>query len=339
VNAPESLAPDARVLVIHVARIGDTLLVTPGLRALKRHLRSGQLDVLAHPGRRDLFAGLSYVDELGAITAKRAWWRGRFGKRYDAAIVYGHDAPLIRYAARVARRVVAFEQHDEALNSLLWKSIPTSTGMHAVHERLLLPAALGVETEDFRLAYVPTPRELTFAKYWLVQHEAWGRPLAGFQVASFATKSYRDWPLAHFTELGRRLLARHPDMRILVFGDNQSREPADALVRELGPRVICAAGAFKLRETAAVMAHLDLYVGVDTGPTHLAGALRVPMVALYHCRHRGRYLAPLQHNRLRVIEHPATDDQCSATMPMSDIAVDPVWSAVESLLGGERSSN
>ncbi|HLF22957.1 MAG TPA: glycosyltransferase family 9 protein [Burkholderiales bacterium] len=334
--APDSrgaLAPNARVLVVHVARIGDTLLITPALRALKQAIPTGRLGCLLHPARRELLEGLPFIDELGAITPKTAWWRGRLNvQHWDMAVVYGHDAALIRYAARVAERVVAFDQHDETLDAMLWKAVPTPTApMHAVHERLLLPAAFGIETRDYRLAYAPSAPELAAAKDWLARHTVATRPLVGFQVASFQTKSYRDWPLDRFIELGRRLLARHPEARILVFGGNESRGHADTLARALGVRVISLAGALRLRVTAALMAQLDLYVGVDTGPTHLAGALRVPMVALYHCRHRGRYLAPLQHEHLRVLEHPATDDDCRTTLPMSDITVDQVWNAVESL--------
>jgi heptosyltransferase-3 len=281
-----------------------------------------------------LLQGLSFIDELGGISPKTTWWRGRLGARdWDVALVYGHDAALIRYAARVAQRIIAFEQREMALNAMLWKAVPApASPMHAVHERLLLANAAGVGTDDFRLAYAPAETELAAADAWLAARTDPAQPLVGFQVASFATKSYRDWPLGHFTELGQRLLARHPAARILVFGDSHSRRHAEALARALGPRVIPASGYLPLRATAAVMARLHLYVGVDTGPTHLAGALRVPMVALYHCRHRGRCLAPLQHERLRVIEHPASDSECNSTQPMSDITVDEVWAAVESLL-------
>ncbi len=332
--AAELLAPNARLLVIHVARIGDTLLIAPILRALKQALPRGRLGCLLHPARRELLDGLPFVDELGAITPKTARWRGHVSKpRWDVALVYGHDAPLIRYAKRVAARVVAFDQRDAKLNVLLSKVVPTPAAMmQAVPERLLLPAALGIETRDYRLAYTASAQELVTAKDWLARHGTAQGPLVGFQVASFQTKSYRDWPLDHFTELGQRLLVRHPTARILVFGGKESRQQAKALARMLGERVLPVAGAFTLRETAALMAQLDLYVGVDTGPTHLAGALRLPMVALYHCRHRGRYLAPLQHEPLRVIEHPATDAECSNTRPMSEITVDQVWNAVESLL-------
>lgn len=330
----EDLAPDARVLVIHVARIGDTLLITPALRALKERFSQGRLIVLAHPQRRALLEGLPFIDALGSVTPKNVWWRGRFSNnQYDYAIVYGHDAPLVRYAARLTSRVVGFEQKEAAINALLWRAVPApETLIHAVHERLLLTQALGAQTTDHRLAYAVHDSERRAVKRWLGQRLPHGpRPLIGFQVASFPTKAYRDWPLESFAELGRRILATKPEAHILILGGGESRTTAARLAGQLG-RATAIAGQFNLRQTAALMEQLHLYVGVDTGPTHLAGALRVPLVALYHCRHRGRHLAPLQHERLRILEHPASDTDCSVSSPMSEISVDAVWAEVRALL-------
>jgi heptosyltransferase-3 len=332
------LAADSRVLVINVCRIGDTLLATPILRALKQACPRGTLACLAHPQRAALLEGLPFLDEVGTITAKLAPLRGWWGKRWDYALVYGHDAPLVRYATRVAQRVVAFRQKDEALNRRLWRAVTEpATPTHAVHGRMLLAEALGVKVEDPRLACAPNADERAAARAWLeARLPAPRAPLAGFQVASFPTKAYRDWPVEAFAALARRLLAVHPRAGIVILGGPESRARADALVAQLGPRVVSAAGAFTLRATAALMAELDLYVGVDTGPTHLAGALGIPMVAMYHCRHRGRYLAPLAHERLRVIEHPAADADCQPATPMSEITVERVWNEVQQLLGPAR---
>ncbi len=335
-SAAERPAHDARILVIQVARIGDTLLVTPALRAIKSALPKSALTVLAHPSRCALLEGLPYIDALGAITPKTAWWRGRLGGiKWDYALVYGQDSALIRYASRVARRVVAFAQRDAAIDALLWKAVePPREPLHAVAERLMLPAALGIETEDGRLDYRVAPSEHAAACEWLERHLPHdSRPLVGIQLASFPTKAYRDWPRASFAELARRLLAHYPRAHILLLGGQESRAASAALAEQIDRRrVVPVAGKLPLRETAALMSRLDLYVGVDTGPTHLAGALRIPMVAMYHCRHRGRYLAPLQHERLHVIEHPATDADCTATTSMSAITVEHVWEAVRSLL-------
>lgn len=329
------LDPASKILVIHTARIGDTLLLTPIMRALRQACPSGRLQCLLHPARAELFRGIDWIDEVATITPKTARLRGWLARKgWDYALVYGHDAPLIRYASRVARRIVAFDQDSEDINRLLWRKVaPPSQQAHAVHERLLLPAALGVSTSDYRLSYCVTDTEGAWAARWLAdQGLASHRPLIGFQVSSFPTKAYRDWPTEHFIELGHALRARFPDARVLVLGGKESLDKARRITDALHPHATALAGKLTLRQTAAVMARLDLYVGVDTGPTHLAGALGIPMVALYHCRHRGRYLAPLGHAALRVIEHPADDDHCQRETAMRDISVETVWREAQTLL-------
>src|SRR5476651_1655818 len=70
----DSLSPDARILVICVARVGDTLLATPALRALRAAVPRGSLTVLAHPKRRALLEHLPFIDHLGGIEKHSASW-------------------------------------------------------------------------------------------------------------------------------------------------------------------------------------------------------------------------------------------------------------------------
>ena len=71
-----------------------------------------------------------------------------------------------------------------------------------------------------------------------------------------------------------------------------------------------------------LIGELDLYVGVDTGPTHIAGALDVPMIGIYHHLYPGRNLAPLNRPRCRVLEQPSA----------GDLAVDTVLGEAVALL-------
>jgi len=335
-----AIEPDARILVINVARIGDTLMTTPVLRAIRAALPAGRLECLAHPKRVAALQGVPWVDRLGVITPKRARWRGWFAaKSWDYAIVYGRDAPLIRYALRVARRVIAFEQGDAALDGRLWRAVPMPRQRlqtHVVHEHLLLPAALGIETDDHRLAYFCSDTERREAKAWLDAEAPGAVRVVGFQVASFPTKSYRDWPMENFAELARRVFHHYPGSWLVVLGGGESVSRARWLRQQLGRHVVVAAGRMSLRQSAALMQRLDLYVGVDTGPTHLVGALGIPMVALYHCVHRSQRFAPLAHQRLRAIDHPASDEQCSRESHMADITVGQVWECVQELLSANR---
>jgi heptosyltransferase-3 len=241
---------------------------------------------------------------------------------------------LIRYALRVARHTIAFRQHDDHLNRRLFAAIERpSVPIHAVHERLLLPAAAGIATDDLRLHYHVTSEERAIASERLAalfpDEEG---PLVGLQMVSFSTKSYRDWPPGHFQEFVNELRSSHPSTRFLIFGGKESRPLAKIFRRNFGLRVASLAGELSLRESAALMSLLNLYVGVDTGPTHLAGALGVPMVDLYHCRHRGHHLAPLQHAHLAVIEHPAPDDTCDTHRTMAEIGVAEVTRAARRIL-------
>ena len=341
-GATESALPEPReILYINVSRIGDTLLVTPAVRAVAARWPQARITLLAHPKREEVLRKLPFVQRTGGIEKQRARFMCRIGnpfagKAYDLAFVCNFDAPLVDYALRVARRVVAFRQPDAALNRRLYRAVehPALQTTHAVDIQLMLPAALGVAPAGKALAYCVTADESQWAAGFLAEHRASeAHPLVGLQVASFPTKAYRDWPPGHFSDLCRRIRAAWPQAHFLIFGGELEKARTEALAAELGNAATLCAGRLSLRETAALMNCVDLYVGVDTGPTHLMGALQRPMVALYHGYSPSRVLAPLDHPCLWAIDHPLAD-RCTPEADMAEISVDHVWDAVQQALAG-----
>lgn len=321
------LAPDAKVLVIVVARIGDTLLATPSLRAIKDACPYGKLVVLAHPKRKTLLENLGFIDTLKGISKTSARFRGWFQpEKFDAAFVYGGDIELVRYALRVSKRVVIFDRPELALNSERITRVPLpAVPLHAVHERLMLPQALGIDTTNYRLAYEATPGETEFAANWIAQNTGQkARPLIGIQMFSFHTKAHRDWPVQNFVELMNKILMANNQSHFLILGDEEAASRAAGIADKFPGHVTVAAGKLSLRQTAALIRQLDLYIGVDTGPTHIAGALGINMIALYDYRYPGNYLMPLQNQNCRIIQHPATGNP-QADEGMEAISVDRVW--------------
>ena len=328
-----SAAPET-VLALVVSRIGDTLLCTPALRALKETWPDCRLTVVAHPGRLPLLAGLPWIDTLVPWKPWRRWATFLPGAaRYDLAIVFHPDRRQLDFARRCARLVVTEAIPGVAANErLLLPALPAEP-MVAVEQRLRLVRAAGAESANQRLAYCVSPEEKQAAKSRLSTLGVAGHhPLVALQLKSFPTKAHRDWPVESFAELVGRLLERHPGARFIVTGDGQSVAAAAALGERFPKRVASLAGQCGLREAAAILAETDLYVGVDTGPTHLAGALGIPMVALYHAAYPGRYLAPRQHPRCRVIEHPRSGVVDARQASMAEVPVDAVLQAAEELL-------
>ncbi len=323
-----SFGDTPRFLVICVARFGDTLLITPTLAALKASWPKAHLTVLAHPGRLEVLRNLTCIDHLAGITKGRARWQGWWpGRSFDTALVYGEEPALAGFAHRVARQVIGFVGRSDAkYQSALTDAVERPTEpMVAAAERALLLGPLAAKAEDLHLRYVVTVAEQAEALRF-VDGQGWsGRRLVGFQLQSFPTKDYRDWPVGHFFELAQALLARYPDLQIVLLGGPESQLLAENLAQTLGERVSSQAGRWSMRQNAALIAQLSLYIGVDTGPTHLAGALDVPMVAMYHCAHPGRFLAPQEHPALTIIEHPSVHPDRQASM--AEIPVGTIFSA------------
>lgn len=323
------------VLVINVSRIGDTLLATPALRAIARAWPEAEITVLGHPKRVEVLAHLPFIQHLGGITKRRALWRGWLGRSYDLAFVYGFDAPLVAYALRAARQVVAFRQNNPALDKRLFHAVsaPPFQSEPAVDYLLRLPAALGIAPAGRRLTYQPTDGEIAAARVRLAAVGVTGRhPLIGLQVASFPTKAYRDWPVEHFAALCRQILTRWPDGHFLIFGGGEEKRRTAWLQTQLGAHASLFAGRLSLRETAALMGLVDLYIGVDTGPTHLMSTFDIPLVGLYHGFSRSELIAPLEHPCLYAIDHPRAGPGCPTDVPMADISVATVFAQVERAL-------
>ena len=320
--------------MINVTRIGDTLLLTPALRAVARFWSGAGLDVLGHHRRIEVLAELPFLRRVGGISKHTAWCRGwldRFTKPYDLAFVYGFDTALVRYALRVSKHVVAFRQQDSDLNRQLGTVVqpPGFQSDHAVRQAFALPAAVGLKLDGGRLAYSVTAAERDWAAQQIAKD--WpsdAKPLVGLQIASFPTKGYRDWPAEHFLALCRRILHRWPKAHFAIFGGSQERKRVKLIKSGLGSAATAYAGRLSLRQTGALMSRLDLYIGVDTGPTHLMSSFDIPLVGLYHGSSRSELIGPLDHPCLYAIDGPPADHGESNEASIAKISVDLVFARV-----------
>jgi heptosyltransferase-2 len=107
-------------------------------------------------------------------------------------------------------------------------------------------------------------------------------PLVGIHAGAGAYSLARMWPVERFADVARGL-ARSHGAAIIVLGGPDEVERSALLTEMIGKdgRVLNLAGRASIHETAAIIEQCDLFVGNDSGPMHIAAAMRTPVVAVF----------------------------------------------------------
>lgn len=341
-----------RILAISCTALGDTLLSTPGLRALRQTYPQAHITLLVHPSLQALFSGLADVDELIPFDGK---WRsfGRVSrqlKNYDlAAIFHGNEPQATPLAYLSGARYVFKLPNNNRWNFLLSNREPVlgwdDLG-HGIDQRLAVARLAGASGEFSSRMTVPLPAAGAEALDKALGERGWqAANIVAFQPG--ASTMSRRWPRSRFIAAAVRLAQMHPDLRFVVTGS-----PAEAvLCQEIaagieaaaalpgGTRAWASAGQLSLIALPALLKRCRLLVTGDTGPMHLAVTVETPVVALFAVSDPARSGPGYDHEKHVVIRKWRTCDPCfSKNCPyaepicMDNISVDEVIAAVDGIL-------
>lgn len=276
-----------RILIVKTSSLGDVIHNLPVVSDIRRHFPDAVVDWCVE----DSFAAIPRLHPgVGKIipVAVRRWrknlfkvasWqeiaefrRGLQAYLYDAVVdtqgllksalmARRANGPAFGYDASSAREPMAAWLYD--------RKFSVSRELHAVvRNRRLAAAALGYAADDEpNYGIEAAPAGFT----WLPH-----RPYAVFLTAT--SRDDKLWPEANWLALGRHLNAQGISA-VLPGGSPVERERASRLAAGIPGAV--AAPAMSIPDLASLLAGGRAAVGVDTGLTHLAAALKVPTVALY----------------------------------------------------------
>lgn len=331
------------ILVIKLRYIGDVLLATPALRALRDGFQDARLTVAVNRGTEPILKENPDVNEV--LTVERGTsgepWRfvGELRRRCFDCVVDLTDgdrsAILTRLSGAPVR--IGFNEEHRWRGLLYTTVVQVPQGLHRVEHDLEAVRALGIEpkagplvlhtsSEDEREA----ARVLTDAGLNESGHErlVWLQPGARYW--------FKAWPAERFADLADRLAGTY-GCRVLIGGDTSERGIAESIRKQARSAPTVLAGRTTLLQSAAIMRRCALFVGNDNGPMHMAAALGVPVVALFGPSDPAEW-GP-RGSRLRVLYkgldcrrcfHPTCnrgEDSC-----MKRISVDEVFTAAKELL-------
>jgi len=335
-----------RILVVSSTAIGDTLLSTPAIRAARERYPNAAIAALFNAKTVDLFGNNPDVDEVVPYHGGyRRFFRTVLAlrrRRFDVAFILHGNEPQATPIAYLAGVPFIFKWPNTSKNRFLlsndgpvrtWDDFP-----HGVDQRLAVAALAGCDPKR-RPMSLPLTEEGRRAADRFLREEGVGDAdlLVGFQCG--ASTLSRMWFPDRFADLGRRLVKGRDKVRILFTGSPAEREYCGSIARQIGERTIVAAGRLPLAALPSLLARLHVLVTGDTGPMHMAVAVRTPVVGLFAVSDPSRSGPYYDLDRHVIIKKPRTcvdcvSMRCTYQKCMEAIGVDEVDGAVTRVLAG-----
>ena len=292
---PQPLAPARwdwetvhRVLVVRLRSIGDTVLTTPSLFALRRFLPQARIDILLEDWVAPVLAGLGDIDRVVTFKRNSVLSRARAAREIRATgydVVYnlhgGTTATLLTRASGARHRVgFAHYQYGRLHNHLapssteLWRSFK----LHSVEQQLALIGWTGVPVTDrppTRLAVTADAAAGVTEKLRETGLDE-TRPFAVIHpAASYETKQ---WAVENFARIAEEL-ARRGLVSVAIAASHEAGIVAE-LKKGSGASVIDLTN-LSLSEITALASRARLFVGNDSGIAHIAAAAGAPCVVIF----------------------------------------------------------
>ena len=326
------------ILLIRLSSLGDVVLTTPVIRAVRTHFPDAYIAMLVAKQSADVLRENPHLNEI--ITYDR------FAKDKDT----GEMLRIIRHLRERKFTMVIDLQRKFRTELLMYLSGATERvgkgrlctirvqeqgNKHATAHYFDLLHAVGIPAADQRLELFFDESERTDA---VRRFDTAGIRETALKVGLFPGAGWklREWMPERFAAIGDRLVTQF-NANVLVFGGPKETELVQTVVDLMDAPAIPFAGNLQIRQLAACIQQCDLFLTNDTGPMHIAAAVGTPTVSLFGPGNHIRF-QPLgaMHQTIRhdVPCSPCKQftDKCKDNICMKGIVVDEVWQSISRAL-------
>ena len=326
------LSPNAHILVVKLAGIGDLLLATPALRALRESYPLARIDLLVTPASAGLLDGWQVIDNIivldkylfdypqqilkhpdNAMRLMEFWNTLRSG-HYDAVLLFHHlTLPFGRLKHQALMRATGAKWRIGLENGHGWflNVRVKDDGFGAMHEaeyNMAVAAAAGATIRNRHLEVPLSEEERNAARQLVYGAEPPAtirRPIIAMHPGSGGYSTARRWAPERFAQLADTLFHDVGGQLLLLGGPEEAElhQQLLAMMRSDMP-TRSLAGQGNIKVAAATLALADLFVGNDAGLMHLAAAVGTPTVAIFgltNYKAWGPYTGDPQQKRATIV--------------------------------------
>lgn len=294
-----------RVLLVRAnVRLGNLLLITPAIAALRQALPTARIDVLCDAAYGCLLAADPAVNDVVPVdrpTLRNPIALARLARRlrrtrYDLVIECARGGSFLgAVLTRLSGGRWRVGSSEGRYGRFFNVQVPRGRRTHKVDLLLDLLAGIGVPPAGSELRMVLTDEErAAAAERWASWGVSPGRPVIGVNLGG---RGRKQWPIERFLDLTRRL-ARIAGAHVALFGGPEERALQEYVAQAGLPERTVVVPLVPVREFAALLAGCTVVVTADTGPMHLAAAVHTPTVVIARTEASSDYAPRTESDRL-----------------------------------------
>ena len=276
-----------KILLIQLRRIGDVLMCTPALRALRANFPKSYIAFLTEKESSDLLTLNPYLDEVIVLerekyrdplySLKKIWQIRK--KRFDLVIDFlgNPRSAYISFLSGAKRRV----GYDLPLRRFFYNVIIESDGKpnYAAAHKLDALKALRIESLDLKLDFsVPDEAKLFAERFF--QGNGVDQNSLIISISPTSRRHFRRWYLERFARLADWLISQFKASVILVWGPGE-RGVVERVKNLMKEKPLICWETENLFQLGGILNKCDLHIGNDNGTKHIAVAMGKPTITIY----------------------------------------------------------
>ncbi|MBF0522646.1 MAG: lipopolysaccharide heptosyltransferase II [Candidatus Omnitrophica bacterium] len=280
------------ILVVRTDRMGDVVLTTPAIEALKVAYPHARITLMVSPSTKDLVSENPFLDEL-IIDDRKKKYKGLKGfiklihflrqKKFDLAIIY-HTKRRFNLACFLAGIPNRVGYKNDKLGILLTNPIKDTRHEGKKHESqycLDVLEILGITTREGKLHVSTTKESDLWMEEYLRQNQIADKDFL-IGVHPGASDPSRHWPAHRFNELIDILIEKY-QCKVIILGGPDVVSVSSTIKSSLrnSAFVYDVTGKTSLHQFGSVLKRCNLFISNDSGPVHVAAAVGTPVVAIF----------------------------------------------------------
>jgi heptosyltransferase-2 len=264
--------------------IGDSILSFPALYSVRKNFPAAEIWIAASRWTEGIFIPLDWVKGTIALSNKNIKSDAQILKEhnFDIGILFTNSfgSALLFSLAKIPQR---WGYARDGRHLLLTKRVhfsPLEAPRHHIQYYLSLVSKLGLETAPAELN-LPLTEEAVSQTNALFQSLSVDRnkPIIILSPGASYGPAKR-WPASFFSRLATLLQSNH-DAEILIIGSEKDKDIATAIAADMPKKPYDLTGQTTLPQLAGSICQSSLFITNDSGPMHLANALKVPVIAIF----------------------------------------------------------